>query len=750
MSLRARLVLAFLLLAVVPLTGVTLYSYVTTQRAFRKAVEAEAAALAEDMSSRMDGVTQDLGRRLARLSEIRLASETGARPPSSDERAERLLARVQGEMGDAAALVESLEIVPGAPAAPLFPEPGAQAALPVPAPPAPAPPALVDHPAPAADAGPRPVIVLAPEAVAKSGGSREFEYRWVFKQQEIARAAREAAREIDRHREEIARASAEAARTVEAVRAAGGTAQPQDAREAEVGPGSAHPPEAAEEQARVVGEAVARAVAGFTRALADAQRAKEQQGREAARETLRQATREAAREAEVAWRSIKRHMARGVEIPIEREGAAVGTLRARIRSQELLAGVFERTRRSQGEIPFAVDEEGRLYAPTDGKPKIEALGVAAASVSEPFVEKTSGDWVVVKRRDPESGLTFGIARPVGDAIQELQRTAARNLAYGLGMIGLALVGILPLSRRMTRDLETLTAGAERLAQGDLDTRVPVRSRDEFGRLSEAFNRMARDLRSHQEQLLAQERLRKELEMGRRIQEEMLPHDRLRVPFAEVKGVSIPAREVGGDFFNYFLLPDGEAALLVGDVSGKGVAAALLMANIQGKLRARLPVERDLVSLARHLDVEVDQTTPMTVYVTCFMAVLDGRQRALRYVNAGHNAPFVLRADGSIEALESTGRPLGLYPGGDYEERSIALAAGDSLFLYTDGLVETEDANGEPFGAERIKQVLVAEAAAGLDGILTRLEQVVRDYRGGREAEDDATMVVLRVGGPSPA
>ena len=743
MSLRARLILAFLLLAVVPLTGVTLYSYVTTQRAFRRAVEAEAAALADDMSSRMDTVTQDLGRRLTRLSEIRLASATGVSAPSDNEQPERLLARVQGEMGEAAALVESLELVPAPPPPPERSGAEVGAVPSVPVPPAPAP-----HPAPAAPAEPRPVIVLAPEAVATKGGrSPGFEYRWVFKQQELARAAHEAAREIQLHEAEIARASADAVRAAEAARRAQLTRQPETAGQAEVLQQTEAAQRAEEEQARVVGETVAQAVAGFTRAFAEAQRVKEQHGRDAARQVLRQATQDAAREAAVAWRSIKRHLARDVEIPIERGGAPVGTLRARIRSQELMAGVFERTRRRQGEIPFAIDEEGRLYAPAENKPQLETLAVSAAAGSQPVVQKTAGDWVVVKRLDPESGLTFGIARPVGEAIQEIRRTAARNLGYGLGMIGLALVGILPLSRRMTRDLRILTAGAERLAQGDLEARVPVRSTDEFGRLADAFNRMAHDLRTHQDQLLQQERLRKELEMGRRIQEEMLPHDRLRVPFAEVKGVSIPAREVGGDFFNYFLLPDGEAALLVGDVSGKGVAAALLMANIQATLRARLPLEKDLVSLARHLDVEVDATTPMTVYVTCFMAVLDGYQRALRYVNAGHNAPFVLRANGQLEALESTGRPLGLFPGGDYEERSIALAAGDSLFLYTDGLVETENDVGEPFGVERIKQVLLAEAAAGLDGILARLEQVVRDYRSGREAEDDATMVVLRVGGP---
>src|SRR6185436_19935083 len=139
-------------------------------------------------------------------------------------------------------------------------------------------------------------------------------------------------------------------------------------------------------------------------------------------------------------------------------------------------------------------------------------------------------------------------------------------------------------------------------------------------------------------------IRKELEMGRRIQEEMLPHDPLRVPFAEVKGLSIPAREVAGDFFNYFVVSEAEAALVVGDVSGKGVGAALLMANLQATLRARMPLERDLAALARSLDQEIEATTRQQQYLTAFIGVLDGRSGRMHYVNAGHNAPFVLRVN----------------------------------------------------------------------------------------------------------
>jgi sigma-B regulation protein RsbU (phosphoserine phosphatase) len=321
----------------------------------------------------------------------------------------------------------------------------------------------------------------------------------------------------------------------------------------------------------------------------------------------------------------------------------------------------------------------------------------------------------------------------------------RNLAYGLGMVGLALLGILPLSRGMSRNLATLTEGAERLARGDLDAQVPMLSGKEFGRLAATFNRLAKDLRKHQEHLLQEERLHKELEMCRRIQEELLPRAPLRLPFAVANGVSIPAREVGGDFFNYFRLANGEAALMVGDVSGKGLPAALLMANVQATLRARLPLESDLAELATQLDDEMAASTLSATYLTLFLAVLDGRGSVLRYVSAGHNTQVGLRADGRLEGLESTGRPLGLLPGGGYEERRVALGAGDGLFLFTDGLVDAENEGGEAFGMGRLEALLVEERQSDVAHVLARVGEALRAHRGGVDASDDATMVVLRMG-----
>jgi sigma-B regulation protein RsbU (phosphoserine phosphatase) len=279
--------------------------------------------------------------------------------------------------------------------------------------------------------------------------------------------------------------------------------------------------------------------------------------------------------------------------------------------------------------------------------------------------------------------------------------------------------------------------------------VPVPHGREFRRLAETFNRLARDLRRNQERLIEQERLRKELEIGRRIQVELLPRGALRSSFAETSGISIPAREVGGDFFNYFPLSESESVVLVGDVSGKGVGAALLMASVQATIRARLSFERDLARLVDALDREMESEEPLAPYYTLFLAVLDGPSGRLRYVNAGHNTQILLRGAGP-ERLASTGRPPGLYPGGGFEEREVQLRSGDGLFLFTDGLVEAEDESGEPFGMSRLEALLEVNRSQDLKALLGQVDAAVRAHRGPLEAADDATMVALRFENGAPA
>jgi serine phosphatase RsbU (regulator of sigma subunit) len=470
----------------------------------------------------------------------------------------------------------------------------------------------------------------------------------------------------------------------------------------------------------------------------------------AAEAALKAAAGTAARAAEAQTASAAREMqmqveGRRVEIAVKQDGKVVGKANAMLNLDRTLRTVFALARRDQGEIPFAIDTRGALHNPDPEQRRVlESFGVTslgpAATDGKP---RRAGDWLIVARRDP-SGLIFGIARPIGESLREIRRTSVRNLSLGLLVIALALIGIVPISHGMTRHLTSLDAGVRQLAAGDFKTRVPVRSSDEFGSLAKAFNQMAEDLERHQALVVERERLRKELELSRLIQTEMLPRAPLRLGAAEIKGISIPAREVGGDFFNYFALSDGRLALLVGDVSGKGVSAALLMANVQATLRARLAHEADLARLATDLDREIDETTPGPVYLTLFLGILDIARQELRYVNAGHNPQFVIHEGNGFEVMGATGLPIALYPGQPYGEEVVPARPGDLLFFYTDGLVEAEDESGEMFGFDRLKALLGREQRQGVDTVLHEVEEAVRRFRGNHEPMDDATLMALRL------
>ncbi|HET7696205.1 MAG TPA: SpoIIE family protein phosphatase [Vicinamibacterales bacterium] len=434
-----------------------------------------------------------------------------------------------------------------------------------------------------------------------------------------------------------------------------------------------------------------------------------------------------------------------LNVRVERDGQILQQVNAEINLPNLLATVFANTRRDSGEIPFAVGRDGQLYAPTDAdRARLGTLDVAG--VDDTPGTKRVGDWVVVTMPDRSgAGLRFGIARPVGNLLSDLRRTTARNAGFGLLFIAVALVGMVPLSGRLTKNLTTLTDGVGRIAHGDYSARVPVKSGDEIGRLAAAFNQMAADVEQHQRSAVEQERIRRELELGRRIQSEMLPHAPLQLGLTEVKGVSVPAREVGGDFFNYFVLDSGLIALLVGDVSGKGVGAALLMANIQASLRTRFALGQELSAIADAIDDDIEANSPGPVYSTLFMAILDPATRRMRYVNAGHHPQFVLRTDGRLEKMSSTGLPVGLLAGHGYKEIEVQLGAGDLLFFYTDGCVEMENDRGEMFGSERLEALVAASSVSSADEVLATVELAIAKFRGGRDLFDDATMMAVRVG-----
>jgi serine phosphatase RsbU (regulator of sigma subunit) len=186
-------------------------------------------------------------------------------------------------------------------------------------------------------------------------------------------------------------------------------------------------------------------------------------------------------------------------------------------------------------------------------------------------------------------------------------------------------------------------------------------------------------------------------------------------------------------------------MLVGDVSGKGVGAALLMANIQASLRTRFALGQELSAIAEAIDRDIESNSPGPVYATLFMAILDPTTRRMQYVNAGHNPQFILRGDGRIEKMSSTGLPVGMLAGHGYAEREVQLAPGDLLFFYTDGCVEMENEAGEMFSSDRLESLVADSPRATADEVLAKVENAITAFRGHRDQFDDATMMAVKVG-----
>jgi sigma-B regulation protein RsbU (phosphoserine phosphatase) len=240
------------------------------------------------------------------------------------------------------------------------------------------------------------------------------------------------------------------------------------------------------------------------------------------------------------------------------------------------------------------------------------------------------------------------------------------------------------------------------------------------------------------------RLEEELALARRIQMALLPDRLPEVPGWELHGGNIPSRGVSGDYYEVVERDGGrECVLMVADIAGKGMAASLLTVSLQalstGPIEDGLPPEEICARLSRLLY----RRTPPEKYATAFLGILETATGRLRYTNAGHNPPLVLRASGEIEELASTGVPLGLLPQAPYSAGEILLGPGDLLVLYTDGLVEANDPAGDEYGLERLREACRRHGGEGCASLAACLEKDLEDFARGVPFADDRTLVLAR-------
>jgi sigma-B regulation protein RsbU (phosphoserine phosphatase) len=260
---------------------------------------------------------------------------------------------------------------------------------------------------------------------------------------------------------------------------------------------------------------------------------------------------------------------------------------------------------------------------------------------------------------------------------------------------------------------------------------------------ESRRRAAEEARAREEALIHQQEQEREIAEARAIQEKLLPREISQMPGYEIASAWQSARLVGGDYFDILPLDEKMLGICIADVAGKGMPAALLMSNLQAAVRglSSLAVAPNL--LCSRLNSLIYRNTASDRFITFFYAQLDGANRHLAYVNAGHNAPFVVHSDGSHERLREGGAVLGVFATRNYEMGSAQLSPGDRVILFTDGVTEACNLAGEEFGEARLLRLLEDQRTLSADELQAKILAVVAEFSGGLW-QDDATLLVLAV------
>lgn len=359
-------------------------------------------------------------------------------------------------------------------------------------------------------------------------------------------------------------------------------------------------------------------------------------------------------------------------------------------------------------------------------------------------------------RELDNGMQLYVQVPdheLNDFIEQRSRLALTGAI--ILTIGILVFALYFCTIQVNRPLDRLMKGVKKIGTGELDSELEVRGRDELAQLASAFNRMIVNLKNHIEHLkdvtAAKERIESELKVAQEIQRGILP--KILPPFPkcnyfEIDAMLCPARHVGGDLYDFFLLSPTKVCVVIGDVSGKGIPASLFMAVTQ-TLHRGLAREAELspAQLVANLNETLCNNNNANMFVTYVFAVLDLTSGDLTFCNAGHNPFYILRRDGSVMLCrEKNGIALGVQANRPYTQSTIKLEVGDSLFLYTDGIPEGENVSGKFFGMERLTSILEEAAERQLSSIATDqlVWQALEAFVQGAEQSDDVTMMSLKI------
>jgi phosphoserine phosphatase RsbU/P len=353
------------------------------------------------------------------------------------------------------------------------------------------------------------------------------------------------------------------------------------------------------------------------------------------------------------------------------------------------------------------------------------------------------------------GWSIGIVIPEDELFADVHRLGRTVILIGIFGVFLMIILVMLIARRITAPLHALSAAAVEIARGDLDTRLPsIQTGDEIGTLARSFEGMRLALKDYIKHLTettaAKERIESELKIARNIQMSFLP--KTFPPLQgknrfEISARIEPAREIGGDLYDYSLIDDDHLFFAVGDVSDKGIPAALFMAVTKTLLKGIAESGMDPSEILNRSNQELCGENDSMMFVTVFCGILDLRTGLLKYSNAGHEPPIIVRRDCQPEFLPlPEGFLLGVEEGSRYETRDIELEPGDRLIVYTDGVTEAVNASGKLYSSEILIETVRYCSLLSTEGISQEILESVKRFSSGISQSDDITVLALSLTG----
>jgi sigma-B regulation protein RsbU (phosphoserine phosphatase) len=364
----------------------------------------------------------------------------------------------------------------------------------------------------------------------------------------------------------------------------------------------------------------------------------------------------------------------------------------------------------------------------------------------------------------ENAAAGGNPSQDGSDLSQLPFTILKTVGilFLLIEIGSAIVGI-HLTRTITGAVDDLYEGTQRVNRGDFSYRIPVRARDQLSGLAESFNTMTVSLERLVRESKESQKLQSELEIASQVQRQLFPKQLPNLHGLELMGICRPARVVSGDYYDFVAFNDTHLALAIGDIAGKGISAALVMAGVQSALHAQLYQGRRRAAFADHggervtegvletlapdrlvrqLNRQLYESTSASTFATFCYLTYDDAEGRLTYCNAGHLPPLIVGRDGT-RRLTRGGIVLGILPDAQYEAESVILRRGDLLVCYTDGITEPENSYGGEFGEDRLIQVIQKAYGRSPREVAQAILQSVEAWSDSPEAADDMTLLVAR-------